>query len=115
MSPSNPASTSGFGLRRENRSIDSSRELAELVAGLLAPRHADQLEALGERPLVGQVVERRQQLPVGEVAGGPEHHQDRRTNGKPLETLDERILNLELRCFDGGAHTISGAGRRSCS
>src|SRR3954447_3926577 len=48
-----------------------ARDLPEILVRLLPPRHPDQLEALGQRPLVCKVVERRQQLAVRKVAGGP--------------------------------------------
>src|ERR671933_117330 len=41
-----------------------ARHVAELVVGHLAARDAAQVEALGQRPVVGQVVDRRQQLAV---------------------------------------------------
>ena len=69
-----------------------ARHVAEVVVGLLAARDADQVEALGERALVGEVVERGQQLAAGEVAGGAEDDQRRRRDREPLEPLDERVL-----------------------
>ena len=65
---------------------------------LLAARDADQVEALGQRALVGEVVERRQQLALGEVAGGPEDHERRRVDREALEALGERVL------LDGRGH-----------
>ncbi len=47
------------------------------AAGLItsgAGRDLDQVEALGQRPLVREVVDRREQLPVGQVAGAAEDH-----------------------------------------
>ena len=69
-----------------------ARDRPEVLVGLLAARDADQLEALGQRPLVREVVERRQQLAVREVAGAAEDHEDGRMDRQPLETLDERVL-----------------------
>src|SRR4029079_11552218 len=43
-----------------------AREVAELLVGLVAARDADQVEALPQRALVGEVVDRRQQLAPGE-------------------------------------------------
>jgi hypothetical protein len=67
-------------------------DLAELVVGLLAARGADQVEALGQRPLVREVVERGQQLALGEVARRAEDDHRRRRDRKALEALDEGVL-----------------------
>jgi hypothetical protein len=67
----------------------------------------DELEALGERALVRQVVERREQLAVRQVPRRPEDHQGGRMDGKPLEPFDQRVLDLTLVRY-GGAH------RRGC-
>ena len=91
MRSSRPSSTCASGARREYAAIDSLC-LAELVVGLLAPRDADQVEALGQRALVREVVERGQQLAVREVARGAEDDQRRRRDREPLEPLDERVL-----------------------
>jgi hypothetical protein len=64
----------------------------ELVVRQLAARDADQVEALGQRPLVGQVVEGGQELAAREVARGAEDDQRGRRNGEPLEALDQRVL-----------------------
>ena len=74
---------------RRSSSRHSSRKSS---SALLAPRDADQLEALGQRALVGEVVERGQQLAVREVAGRAEDDQRRRRDRQPLEPLDERVL-----------------------
>ena len=80
--PSRPAS------RRENSSIDSRAQLAELVVGHLARASPDQVEALGQRALVREVVERRQQLALRQVARRPEDHERGRVDRVPLEPLD---------------------------
>ena len=58
--------------------------LAEVLVRVLASSDAHQLEALGERPLVCEVVERRQQLAVREIPRRAEDHQRCGMNGKPL-------------------------------
>ena len=58
--------------------IDSRATVAELVVGLLAARDADQVEALGQRALVGEVVERGQQLAVARSPVAPKIDQRRR-------------------------------------
>ena len=55
-------------------------------------RDADQVEALGQRALVREVVDRRQQLALREVAGAAEDDERRRVDRQPLEPLDERVL-----------------------
>ncbi len=77
--------------------------LAELFVRLLAARDPDQLEALGKRALVGEVVERRQQLPMREIAGRAEDHERRRMHRQALEPLDERVFGL-LPLDRGGGH-----------
>jgi hypothetical protein len=42
---------------------------------LVTPADADQVKALGQGSLVGEVVERRQQLAMRQVAGGAEDDQ----------------------------------------
>jgi hypothetical protein len=67
---------------------------------VLAPGEADEVEALGQRPVVREVVERGQQLAVGQVARGPEDDQGRRVDGLTLEALDERVRGLLDRAHD---------------
>ena len=69
-----------------------ARDLAELVVGLLAAGRADQVEALGQRALVGEVVERGQQLARGEVARRAEDDHRRRRDREPLQPLDKRVV-----------------------
>ncbi len=108
MSAIRPSSTSGSGLVREKRSIDSRALCWKLLVRLLAARDADQLEALRQRPLVGEVVERGQQLAVGEVAGRAEDHQRRRMDRQALEPLDQRVLvSFDRRGAVGGAELSS--------
>ena len=73
-----------------------AREVAELVVGLLAARDPDQVEALGQRPFVGEVVDRRQQLAPGEIPGGAEDDERRPGDGQALQSLDERVLLVAL-------------------
>ena len=84
---SSASSTFGSGSRRENCVIASLGLLAELLVGHVAARDADEVEALGQRALVGEVVERRQQLAVGQVARRAEDHQRRRVDRQALEPL----------------------------
>ena len=65
--------------------------------GLVRARAPDQEEALGQRALVGQVVERGQQLAPGQVPGRPEDDQRRRVDREALEALDERVLVVAVR------------------
>ena len=48
--------------------------VGEVVVGPVATAVADEAEARREQPAVGEVVDRRQQLLAGEVAGDAEHH-----------------------------------------
>src|SRR5205814_7252465 len=54
-------------------------------------RAADQEERLGQRPLVGQVVDRGQQLALGQVARRAEDDEHGRVDGQPLQALGERV------------------------
>jgi len=67
--------------------------LAEVVVLLVSPGDPDQLEALRKRPLVGEVVQRGQQLAVRQVPGPAEDHQRGRVNRQPFEPLDERVVD----------------------
>jgi hypothetical protein len=69
--------------------------------GAFFARHADQLEALGKRPVVGEVVERGQQFAAREVAGGAEDDERRGGDGQALEALGERVLALRLAFLEG--------------
>ena len=80
--------------------LDGKR--AVLVVTQLAPGDADQKEALGQRAVVRQVVDRGQQLALRQVARPAEDHEARRRRGEPLQALGERVLG-----GDGGRH---GAG-----
>ena len=113
MRSSSPSSTCASGSRRELLRIDSCATVAELVVGLLAAGGADQVEALGQRALVGEVVERGQQLALGEVARRAEDDHRRRRDRQPLEALDERVLaDLLARRVggDGGRHLEARPG-----
>ena len=74
---------------------------AELLVGVVRARHADEVEALGQRALVGEVVERRQQLALGQVAGRAEDDQRRGVDRQPLEPLDEGVVGA----LGDGAHS----------
>ncbi len=84
--------------------------VAEVLVLLIAPADADHLEALGQLALVGEVVERGQQLAVREVAGGAEDDQRRRMHRQPLESLDERVVGVGEVDRGGGAHVLGAAG-----
>ena len=71
-----------------------ARHVAVVLVRDVGTRDRDEVEALGQRPLVGEVVDRRQQLALREIAGAAEYHQGRGMNRKPLEALDERVLLL---------------------
>ena len=70
---------------------------------MVAPRHADELKALRQRALVREVVERREELAVSEIAGRPEDHECGRVHRQPLESFDERVL-LAGALRSDGAH-----------
>ncbi len=73
------------------------RHLTEVLVRVVRARHRDQLEALGQSALVRQVVERRQQLPVGKVARAAEDDQRGRVDRQPLEPLDQWVVLLSQR------------------
>jgi hypothetical protein len=74
-----------------------ARHGAVLVVRHLRARDPDQVEALGERALVREVVDSGQELAVREVAGGAEDDERRRVDWQALESLDERVLLLHDR------------------
>jgi hypothetical protein len=80
------------GRAARERADGLARQRPELVVGLLRARDPDEVEALGQRPLVGEVVERRQQLAAREVPRGPEDDERGGRYREALETLDERVL-----------------------
>ena len=66
--------------------------LAELVIGLLAARRADDREMVGQQPAERERIERRHQLPRGEIAGGAEDHEHARLGPPPdLKALEQRV------------------------
>jgi hypothetical protein len=71
--------------------------LAELLVGQLRARDADELEALGQRPVRREVVERRQELAAGQVPRPAEDHERGRVDGQALEARGERVLRLDER------------------
>ncbi len=68
------------------------RQLAVLVVRHLRARDPDQVEALRERALVREVVDRRQELAMCQVPGRTEDHERRRMDRQALESLDQRVL-----------------------
>src|ERR1700677_2775184 len=54
------------------------------------------MEALGQRALVREVVERGQQFALGQVARGAEDDERRRGDRQALQPFDERVLRLGL-------------------
>ena len=89
------------------------REAADRLLALLAvvlvrfvfARDADEVEALGQRALVREVVERGQQFALGEVAGGAEEHERRRRDGQ--------ALSPSTSGFSGGWVSIAALIERS--
>ena len=85
------------------------RHLPEVVVLLLATGHADHLESLRQRPFVGEVVERRQQLAVREVTGRAEDHERGRADGEALEPLDQRVVLFHLARDGRALHALSSS------
>ena len=54
------------------------------------------MEALGQRAVVGEVVQRGQQFALGEIAAGAEDDERRGCDRQALETLGERVLGAGL-------------------
>ena len=67
------------------------------------------MKALGQRAIVGEVVERGQQFAAREIAGGSEDDERRRGHRQALETRRERVLGLGERCglLAGDAHLLT--------
>ncbi len=83
--------------------------VGDQVAHLLAlhrEREPDQAEAVRKRSLVGEVVDRRQELAPGQVAADPEDHHRRRGDGGALEAGGERILVDRRHCEVAGTLII---------
>ena len=74
------------------------RELPELVVGEVRARAADEREVLGQRALVGEVVERGQELAAREVAGRAEDHERRGVDRQALEPGGEGVGLLGEWC-----------------
>ena len=89
--------TASSGARREYLRTASVAISRNSLVGHLAARDPDEVEALGQRAVVGEVVERGQQLAVGEVARRAEDREVRRVDGQPLEALGERVVVDDLR------------------
>ncbi|MFZ0972396.1 MAG: hypothetical protein WAN22_09230 [Solirubrobacteraceae bacterium] len=65
----------GVGVAPRESHDRFARHLAKVFVRVICSRDADEPEALGERTVVREVVKRRQQLAMGQVAGPAEHHQ----------------------------------------
>ena len=69
---------------------------AKIVVTHLAARRADDGELLRQEPAEGERVQRREQLPLRQVAGGAEDDEDARIRRAPkLQSFEQRVL---LRC-----------------
>src|SRR5581483_2811835 len=68
--------------------------LAVVLVRLFFARDADEVEALGQRSVVGEVVERRQQFAPREIAGRAEDHQRGGRDRLALEARRQRVLGL---------------------
>ena len=81
------------------------RAFAELVRGEVVDGGADQTEPGRQQSLLGQVVERRQQLAVGEVPGRAEyHHHGGRGRAVLVQPFGERVgRGRRLRHLRSGA------------
>ena len=67
--------------------------LLEVLVGLLGASGPDDGEVLRQEPAERKRVERRKELPLRQVAGGAEDHEDARVGRAPnLETLEERVV-----------------------
>src|ERR1700739_3363579 len=66
------------------------RDLREVSGGPFPAGEADQRETWRQEPAVGQVIDRRQQLLAGQVAGDTEEHQHARP-GKPRDAPGPRL------------------------
>ena len=76
----------------------------ELLLLVRATADADHLKTLRQLPLVGQVVERREQLAMGQVAGGAKDHQGRRVDRQALQPGHEGIVGIGRAQRRGCAH-----------
>ena len=65
----------GIGLAPRESHDRFARHLAKVLVRVICSRDADEPEAFGQRTVVREVVERRQQLAMGQVAGPAEHHE----------------------------------------
>ena len=78
----------------------TARELADRLLALLAvigvlliaTRNTDEVKALGQRTVVSQVVQRRQQLAARQIARGAEDHKCRGGDRQTLQSCRERVL-----------------------
>src|SRR5262249_36301674 len=68
----------------------------EVLVRFVAARDADQVEVTGQRAIVGEVVEGRQQFAPGQVAARSEDDQRGGRYRQALQTGGERILALGL-------------------
>jgi hypothetical protein len=91
----------------------AARDLAEGIVGLVSARDADELEVLGQRALVGEVVERREQLAVRQIAGGAEDDDCRGIDRQALETFGQRIVRRDVVERRGAHPPAAGAASRT--
>jgi hypothetical protein len=95
-----------------------ARHGAVLVVRHLRARDPDQVETLGERAFMREVVDRGQELAVRQVAGAAEDDERGRVDGEALESLGQRVLLLHdghgllrvrllLRRRVGGDHRVA--------
>jgi hypothetical protein len=76
--------------------------LAVVLVLFFFARDAHQVETLGQRALVGEVVERRQQFASGQIAGRAEDDQGRWSYRQPLQPSRQWVLGLGLAGWAAG-------------
>ena len=95
MPPARRSQTSSRSGSRANSLDRGPHPLPELVVGLGRTGDADDREPLGQEAAEGQRVERRDQLPAGQVAGGAEDRERARLGRPPHpQSLEQRVLGL---------------------
>ena len=112
---SSRSSTFSSGLRRRELLDRLASHRPVVVVRDVAARHRDQVEALGQCPLVREVVDGRQQLALGQVARPAEDDQRRGMDGQPLEPFRERVRPARSCALDRGLSTAcprTGCGAR---
>jgi hypothetical protein len=83
-----------------------ARDPAVLIVRHVGSRDGDQVEALGERALVREVVDRGKELAVRQIPRGAEDHERGGMHREALEARDQRVLLL----YDGHRATPRAAG-----